>query len=163
MLIKFQSLKARKRPKKLVELRLGTHAFAVDAEQVIEVVGARNLVTVAEGTASILGVVNVRGNVIPVGDIRPRLGLPLAEIDLSSRVIILDAAGLYLGLFADSVGNRLIEPDDNAWITDKEPTPDLPPLRGFVHLDAGDIPVIDCEQVFTAEEKSALENVTKSF
>lgn len=164
MLLKFQSLKARKRPEKLVEFHLGERSFAVDAEKVVEVAAAKSLVSVPAENGAVLGVVNVRGNVIPVGDIRPRLGLRVAEIGLFSRVIILDVEGLYVGLFADRVSNRLITPEESAWTTPSEAAGDgQPELRGVVHLDEQEIPVIDSERVFSPAEKSALENVTKSF
>ncbi len=51
----------------------------------------------------VLGIVNLRGNVVSVIDTRTRFGLPAREVDDASRVVIIEAQDQVVGLLVDSV------------------------------------------------------------
>ncbi|MEW6167198.1 MAG: chemotaxis protein CheW [Pseudomonadota bacterium] len=55
--------------------------------------------------AQVLGVINLRGNVVTVLDLRRRLGLPAAEPQADARVVVLDHGGESIGLFVDRVAD----------------------------------------------------------
>jgi len=56
------------------------------------------------------GVINLRGRVIPVIDLRIRLGLPALEVGLNTPIIVAEIEGQMVGLVADSVTELLIVP-----------------------------------------------------
>ena len=57
-----------------------------------------------------VGVINIRGSIYPVIDIRGFFGVPKREITASTKVILVEAAGLELGILADDVSGAASVP-----------------------------------------------------
>lgn len=86
-----------------VLLRLASEWFGVACEQSREVLRVPRLVPVPRVDAQIAGIVNVRGRVVAVTDLRALFGLPRGETDKNSRLILVEAAGMTTVLLADEV------------------------------------------------------------
>jgi purine-binding chemotaxis protein CheW len=75
----------------------------------LPILGSREIVRVAEITRipeappHVRGVLNLRGRVVPVVELRTRLGLPIAPLTPQSRVIMVEAHGRLFGLLVDRV------------------------------------------------------------
>jgi purine-binding chemotaxis protein CheW len=82
---------------------LGSETFAMPVEPVQQVVRISTITRVPHAPHPIRGVTNLRGRVIPVIDLRVRVGLPAAEIDRSSRIIAVGSRGRVIGLLVDTV------------------------------------------------------------
>jgi len=86
--------------------RLGAEEYAVAIEYVREVLKAPPITEVPRAPAGILGVVNVRGEVVGVFDPRHRLGLPAAEAaEGAGRIVIVDDGEGACGLLVDAVAS----------------------------------------------------------
>ena len=86
--------------------RLGAEEYAVAIEYVREVLKAPPITEVPRAPAGILGVVNVRGEVVGVFDPRHRLGLPVAEAaEGTGRIVIVDDGEGASGLLVDAVAS----------------------------------------------------------
>ena len=86
--------------------RLGAEEYAVAIEYVREVLKAPPITEVPRAPAGILGVVNVRGEVVGVFDPRHRLGLPVAEAaEGTGRIVIVDDGEGACGLLVDAVAS----------------------------------------------------------
>ncbi len=86
-----------------VRFSLADETYGIAARQVHEVVRVADVTPVPGADAKILGIVNLRGIVVTVLDMRILLGLPKADINEASRIIIADSAGQTVGLLVDSV------------------------------------------------------------
>lgn len=91
-----------------VTLCLGAEIFAVPVSQVREILDYRAPFRVPEGPGWLDGLIDVRGQAIPVIDLRTRLGLPRAEVSATTRIMVVDVpvdgtVSLSLGLVADRV------------------------------------------------------------
>lgn len=97
-----------------ITFKLGNELFAINVEQVREVLEVSTITRVPTAPVYMRGVVNVRGKAIPVVDLRQRFGLPKAPDSVSTRIIVmellLDGEPTVLGAVADSV-NEVIELD----------------------------------------------------
>ena len=98
-----------------ITFKLGDELFAVNVNQVREVLEVSHITSVPTAPAFMRGVVNVRGKAIPVVDLRLRFGLPRADDTVATRIIVLelelDGEPLVLGGMADSVHEVIeIEP-----------------------------------------------------
>ena len=98
-----------------ITFRLGEELFAVNVNQVREVLEVSPITRVPTAPAHMRGVVNVRGKAIPVVDLRLRFGLPRGVDTVGTRIIVLelemDGEALVLGGIADSVHEVIeIEP-----------------------------------------------------
>lgn len=86
-----------------VSFRLLRETYALPVAHVREIVRVDAITRVPGGPREIRGVTNVRGRVIPVVDLRIRLGLTAGEIAARSRVLVADAMGRPIGLLVDEV------------------------------------------------------------
>ncbi len=89
--------------KEYLTFRLGDEEYAVEIACVREILKAPTITEVPRAPSPILGVILVRGEVIPVHDPRRRLGLPAAPAQKGARVVICDAGEGPEGLLVDSV------------------------------------------------------------
>jgi len=69
--------------------RVGKQWYAVDVQAVFEVYNLVAISEVADMPESILGVVNIRGSIVPVLDLRIRFNMPNRELELSTPIIFL--------------------------------------------------------------------------
>ncbi|MBN1165063.1 MAG: purine-binding chemotaxis protein CheW [Candidatus Krumholzibacteriota bacterium] len=97
---------------RFVSFYLDDEWYGQDIQYIQEVNKVQNIAEVPGSPEFILGVINLRGNVIPVMDIRARLGLPTKEITKKSRVIVVELDGSQLGLLVDGVHHVLEIPHD---------------------------------------------------
>lgn len=91
----------------VVMIGLGDEKFALDAGLVREIIDPVPVTKVAGARAFVPSVINVRGNVIPLADLRIRFGMPQLEDSADSRVVVieieLDNEPVLVGLTADKV------------------------------------------------------------
>lgn len=87
----------------LVSFMLDEVEYAVDILVVHEILRMPDITRLPNCPDFIMGVINLRGNVIPVVDVRTRFGFDVAEITDLSRIIVVETNERLVGLFVDSV------------------------------------------------------------
>ncbi len=95
----------------LVTFTLDDVEFGMDIDRVQEITPRTTITPVPGSPSFILGIVNLRGSIIPVLDSRLRFHLPPREPTPRTRIIILDLAGQLTGLMVDSV-SEVVKLDD---------------------------------------------------
>lgn len=90
----------------LVTFRLGDEEYAIDILKVQEINRMVEITTVPHAPAHVEGVINLRGKVIPVVNLRKKFGQETKEIDAQSRIIVVDI-GRTVGMIVDSVSEVL--------------------------------------------------------
>ena len=86
-----------------VTIFLGREEFGLPILRSREIVRVGEITRIPEAPLHVRGVINLRGRVVPVVEIRTRLGLPLAPLTTRSRVIMVEAHGRLFGLLVDRV------------------------------------------------------------
>lgn len=87
----------------LVSFELGGEEFAVDILSVQEINRMMPLTRVPQSPSDVEGVINLRGKIIPVVDLRKRFGMPTAERTENNRIIVIEMTGRVLGFVVDRV------------------------------------------------------------
>lgn len=87
----------------LVTFGLGSEEFGVDILAVQEINRMMELTRVPQSPEDVEGVINLRGKIIPVIDLRRRFGMPACERSESSRIIVVEVGGRVLGFTVDRV------------------------------------------------------------
>jgi purine-binding chemotaxis protein CheW len=105
---------------KYLTFRIGKEDFAVSIRHVIEIIVMQKITEVPDTPDFIKGIINLRGQVIPVMDIRLRFHLPLRPYDDRTCVIVVEVNGIVMGLIVDTV-NEVVDIYED-WI-------DPPPRR----------------------------------
>ncbi|MGO9014793.1 MAG: chemotaxis protein CheW [Dissulfurispiraceae bacterium] len=104
----------------LVTFGLGGEEYAVDILKVQEINRMKEITRVPNAPSYVEGVINLRGKVMPVIDLRKKFGLDSKENDAQSRIMIIDVQGMTVGLVVDAVSEVLRIPSDIV-----DPTPQV--------------------------------------
>ena len=143
--------------RQLVVFTLGDETYGVDIATVREIIRMQ-AITAVPGTAHFVeGVINLRGTVIPVVDLRKRFRLNEAEHGKETRIVVLNSEGQEIGVIVDSVAEVLrvssdaIEPP-SSMIT----TTDSEYLLGIVKLPDRLVILLDTERLLSREDHNKL-------
>ena len=91
----------------LVTFRMDDEEYAVDILKVQEIIKTMEITRVPKAPHFVEGVVNLRGKVIPIVNLRKRLGMPIMEHTQDSRIIVVDVQGKLIGILVDAVSEVL--------------------------------------------------------
>lgn len=86
-----------------VTFRLDDELYGINVMQVQEVLRVTEIAPVPGAPHYVLGIINLRGNVVTVIDTRERLGLEAKEVDESTRIVIIEADKMVVGILVDAV------------------------------------------------------------
>ncbi|MFO1196554.1 MAG: chemotaxis protein CheW [Burkholderiaceae bacterium] len=100
------------RPREYLTFRLGAEEYGIDILKVQEIRGYEQPTRIANAPSFIKGVVNLRGVIVPIVDMRLRFGLGSAEYNSFTVVIILNVRSRVIGIVVDSVSDVLELPPD---------------------------------------------------
>ncbi len=98
--------------KQLVVFDLAEETYGVDIGSVREIIRIQEITNVPRTPDFVEGVINLRGNVIPVIDLRKRFGLREAEATKDTRIVVVDIDGNDIGVVVDAVNEVLRLPAD---------------------------------------------------
>jgi purine-binding chemotaxis protein CheW len=147
----------------LVTFKLGNEEYAVDILKVQEINRMKEITRVPNTPAYVEGVINLRGKVIPVINLRSKFSLEEREIDIQSRIMIMDIQGITMGLVVDAVSEVLRIPSSIV-----EPTPPMASdisseyIKGIAKLEDRLIILLDMEMlVGKVEDTSFAESPVK--
>lgn len=87
----------------LVTFKLGKEEYGVDINSVQEIIRATDITPVPGAPSHIRGVINLRGKIIPVVDLRQRFSLPAIEASDEQRIVVVELAEKRLGMLVDNV------------------------------------------------------------
>jgi purine-binding chemotaxis protein CheW len=91
----------------LVVFRLGKELYGVNIASVQEIVRVPEMTEVPDAPVFLEGVINLRGRIVPVVDLRKRLNLPTAGKTKASRVLVTESEGKAVGLLVDAASEVL--------------------------------------------------------
>lgn len=92
--------------------QVGNEMFGIQIRYVIEIVGLQQITEMPEMPEYIRGIMNLRGKIIPVMDIRLRFGMPWREYDDRTCIIVINMDDVSVGLVIDSVSDVLTISDN---------------------------------------------------
>ncbi len=87
----------------LITFTIEEELYGVDILKIQELIGFNEVTQVPNLPEYILGVINLRGNIIPVIDLRIKFKMPPKEYDKFNVIIVLNVENRYIGLIVDSV------------------------------------------------------------
>jgi purine-binding chemotaxis protein CheW len=94
-------------PQEFLTFRLGAEEYGIDILKVQEIRGYDQVTRIANAPAFIKGVVNLRGVIVPIVDLRLKFNLGEAKYDAFTVVIVLNVLGRVVGVVVDSVSDVL--------------------------------------------------------
>ena len=147
----------------LVTFEVAEEEFAVDILAVHEINRMMELTRVPQAPNEIEGVINLRGKIIPVMDLRKRFGLPSRDRDDQTRIIVVEVDGRVIGFIVDRV--RQVLPISRSIV---EPAPDMVAtidsqfISGVGKLPDRLLILLDLNQLLTGKLAEAVDQVTEN-
>jgi purine-binding chemotaxis protein CheW len=135
---------------------LDSDSFGVAIRFVTEIIGVQNITRVPETPDFIKGVINLRGRIIPIIDVRLKFGKP--EIPYTDRtcIIVVEAGEANVGLVVDRVDDVLTIADENiAAAPDIGVGPESMYIEGVGNIDDGVLLLLDLERFLRPDEAEA--------
>jgi purine-binding chemotaxis protein CheW len=131
----------------LVSVAVGDSLFAIDIMSVREIRGWSASTPIPHSPPHVLGMINLRGTILPVADLGELLGLPGIEVKASSVVVVAQVGGEQLGLLVDAVCDILTVTDEAL-----RPTPEVSGrsrdlVVGMITTDAGIVSVLKLDKL----------------
>ena len=144
--------------RQLVVFQLGAELYGVEIARVHEIIRLQAITRVPRAPAFVEGIINLRGKVIPVVDLRRRFGLPTAEHTRASRIVVVEIGDQVVGLIVDAVSEVL----RIAGATVEPPSPvvagpESEYLHGIAKLPERLVMLLDLDRVLAREERRALD------
>ena len=144
------------RPMQLVLFALDDQRFALALSSVERVVRVVDVTPLPSAPPSVLGIVNVSGDVVPVYNLRRRFHLPEREIDLSDQLMIATTSRQTVALLVDSVSGVLEVAEDEIAVANKI-LPEMEYVDGVVKLPDGLVLIHDLDRFLSSEEQRSLD------
>ena len=147
-----------------VTFSLGEELFGVEVARTREILSLTPVTKVPQTPGYLLGVINLRGQVVPVVDMRLKLGMPAAEETEDTCIIVIevqvDGEAIVVGALADAVREVLEIRDDQI-----EPPPRLGTklntefINGMGKVDEQFMILLNIDRVFNSEELALVQDV----
>jgi purine-binding chemotaxis protein CheW len=144
--------------RQLVVFQLGAELYGVEISRVHEIIRLQSVTKVPRAPAFVEGVINLRGKVIPVVDLRRRFGLPTAEHTRASRIVVVELGDQVVGIIVDGVSEVLRV--NTATVEPPSPVVagiDSEYLHGIAKLTDRLVILLDLDRVLAREERRALD------
>ncbi len=142
---------------------LGAEEYAIDILKVQEIRGYEPPTTIANAPPFIKGVINLRGIIVPVVDMRIKFRLGTAEYTPFTVVIILNVAGRVIGMVVDSVSDVLsLAPAQIRSAPDFSASFDTKYILGLAALDQRMLIVTDIEQLMTSRDMELIDDAASA-
>ena len=142
-----------------VTFRLDNETYGINVMQVQEVLRYSEIAPVPGAPSFVLGIINLRGNVVTVIDTRQRFGLDSAEITDNTRIVIIEADKQVVGILVDSVAEVVylrqseIETAPNVGNDESAKF-----IQGVCNKNGELLILVELDKMMTEEEWSELEN-----
>jgi purine-binding chemotaxis protein CheW len=139
---------------------LGREEYAIDILKVQEIRGYESVTSIANAPAFIKGVINLRGTIVPIVDLRIKFGLGLVEYTPFTVVIILNVAGRVVGAVVDSVSDVMALAPQQV-----QPAPDFSSqvgadfILGLGTLEDRMLILVDIERLMLSREMALVDEV----
>jgi len=141
----------------MVTVAVGAQQFAIDIMSVREIRGWTQSTPLPNAAPHFLGMINLRGLILPVIDLSARLGLGTSDVAPSSVVVVVQIEARQVGLLVDGVCDILVVREDMI-----QPTPDVGAgssayfVKGVMSTDQGIIGLLALDHVVPPTESDAV-------
>lgn len=148
---------------KYLTFTLGSELYGIDIRVVMEIIGILPITAVPEVPEYVRGIINLRGKIIPVVDMRLRFHRAFREYTDRTCVIVIEAEGVLVGLIIDGVSEVLDIPEEQVVPPPKLKAAQNRYVRGVGRLPANKVVMLlDWQKLFSEDETAMLESMNEA-
>ncbi len=141
---------------------LGQEEYGIDILKVQEIRGYDSVTRIANTPEFIKGVINLRGTIVPIVDLRIRFNLGKVEYNDFTVVIILNVSDRVVGIVVDGVSDVItLQPGQINAVPDLVSTIDTKYLVGLGTVAERMLILVDIESLMTSHEMALIDNIAK--
>lgn len=144
---------------KFLTFSLSNESYGIEIRYVTEIIGIQPITEVPELPEYIRGIINLRGKIIPVMDVRLRFKKPFREYDDRTCVVVIDMEDISIGLIVDSVSEVLLIPDQDIVSPPDVKNGSNKYIKGIGKVGSDVKLIIDCYRLLSEEETGILINM----
>jgi len=144
---------------KYLTFHIGTEDYGISIAYVTEIIGIQSITEIPEMPDFIKGVINLRGKVIPVMDVRTRFKLSPREYDERTCIIVVEIDDTSVGLVVDAVNEVADIPEDQVEAPPKSKRKGGSYIQGIGKIDKEVKILLDVNKILYDEE---LESITET-
>lgn len=138
---------------------LDSESYGIGINNVTEIIGIQPITLVPELPNYIKGIINLRGKIIPVMDVRLRFKKDFREYNDRTCIVVVDISELSIGLIVDSVSEVVIIQDENI-----VPPPNLNKvsnkyISGIGKIDNEVKLILDCDELINYDDMHGVNNI----
>lgn len=145
---------------KFLIFAIGQEFYGIEIRCVTEIIGIQPITSVPEVPAYVKGIINLRGKIIPVIDVRLKFGKEPVPYDDRTCIVVIDIENMSVGLIVDNVAEVLTIPDENI-----VPPPDSKTgfhnryIKGIGKVGTDVKLLLDCDKLLSDEETEVIESI----
>jgi purine-binding chemotaxis protein CheW len=158
----FRSKKIKTNVSELVSFTIGEEEYGIEILRVQEIVRLPEIIKLPNSYQFIKGIINLRGNITPILDLREQFGLEERKYEVTSRAIVVKIKEKFIGLATDSVSHVIRINQE-----DIEPAPPVIKgiagryVKGVGKYQNRFIILLDIDQLLTSQELKILRNISE--
>lgn len=142
-----------------VTFMIGEETYGVDVLKVHEIIGMARITSIPNMERFMKGVINLRGSVVPVVDMRARFSMAQKEYDRFTVIIIAEVSEKLVGMIVDSVADVVVLPAARIQDTPNFSSRiDVEFIRGIGQVDDTLIILLDVDRILSADELDKIES-----
>jgi purine-binding chemotaxis protein CheW len=149
--------------KQLISFEVGEEEYGLDILRVKEIIRLREFTRLPQSPSFVKGIINLRGDVIPIIDLRDKFGMIEAEYGETTRIIVVDLDDKLVGMVVDAASQVVRVPADQI----DPPPPIIGGLSaeyiiGVGKLEGRLIILLNIDWILSSEEKVEIERIKRS-
>lgn len=145
---------------KFLTFTLGNEAYGLEIKYVTEIIGVQEITEVPELPEYIRGIINLRGKIIPIMDVRLRFRKPFKEYNDRTCIVVVDIKDISVGLIVDAVSEVIsiqdtdivLPPDLNKGVSNKY-------IKGIGKVGSEVKLLLNCNKLLNEDDIENLENI----
>ncbi len=146
----------------LTTFRLGDEEYGIEIDKVKDIITIPTITPVINSPFSMMGMMNLRGKLIPVMDLRERFGISGQQTTRKSRIMVVDVQNEQIGLLVDQVTQVLKVNEETMENAPKyESLVEEAYIRGICHLQERLIILLDIDRVISIEKLLQLKQLVE--
>ena len=146
---------------KYLTFRLGEEIYGIDISVVIEIIGIQPITSVPEVPDYVQGIINLRGKIIPVVDMRLRFKKEFRAYNDRTCIVVIEAEGVLIGLIVDGVSEVLDIPEGNVVPPPKLKASQNRYIRGIGKTGEMVTLLLDWAKLFSEQDEKLLGKMTE--
>lgn len=147
----------------LITFQVGGEEYGTEILRVKEIIRSSEITPLPKAPTFVKGILNLRGDVIPIVDLREKFGLQPEEDSESQRIIVVDITDRLVGMVVDAANQVVRVPTNQI-----DPPPPIVEgissayLKGVAKLEDRLIIILEIDRILSSQEKIDLEALTDS-